>query len=128
MVKNLFFLILAFLFFSCKKENENLHLKYEVSNQLIAEDISEKKNDITEPPPPSSEGIIYLPQEGTFTKDDLEYIKIQIKTNSNSVLDKAKISSKVEFINTGNFRSRKKSMSLQKTIGNNSEKNLAINV
>lgn len=137
MVKNLFFLILAFLFFSCKKEDQNLHLKYEVLNQLIAEDISEskasgynekslykiskpidlkfreklseKKNEIAEPPPPSSEGIIYLPGEGTFTKDDLEYIKIQIKTNSNFTLDTAKITSKVEFIETEKFQRFQKS-------------------
>lgn len=41
MVKNI--LILAFSPFSCKKEYENLHLKYEVLNQLIASDIYENK-------------------------------------------------------------------------------------
>ncbi|QOW11203.1 hypothetical protein Q73A0000_12975 [Kaistella flava (ex Peng et al. 2021)] len=137
MVKNLLILILAFLLFSCKKEDENFHLKYEVLNQLIAADISEnkasgyteeylykiskpidlkfreklseKKNEIIEPTPPSSHGIIYLPENGTFTKDDLAYIKIQIKTNSNFVLDTAKITSKVEFIDTEKFKKFQKS-------------------
>lgn len=114
------------MLFSCKKKDENLDLKYEVLNQLIAEDIAEHKalehnenyiykiskpidlkfrekvidnNDIiVEPPPPSPRGIIYLPQDSTFTKDDLAFIKIQLKTNSNFNLDSNKINSKVEFI------------------------------
>ena len=137
MIKKIFLLILTFFLFSCKKKDQNLDLKYEVLNQIIAEDISEnkasgyteeylykiskpidlkfreklskKKNEIIEPPPPSSHGIIYLPENGTFTKNDLAYIKIQIKANSNFVLDPAKITSKVEFIDTEKFQKFQKS-------------------
>lgn len=43
MIKNLILLFLIVLFFSCKKEDENLDLKYEVLNQIISEDILENK-------------------------------------------------------------------------------------
>ena len=137
MIRSTIFLTLIIILFSCRKKDETLDLKYEVLNQLIDEDIyenkasgyteeylyqiskpihlkfreklPEKKNEITILPPPSSYGIVYLPENGTFTKDDLTYIKIQIKTNSNFILDTAKISSKVEFIDTGKFQKFQKS-------------------
>ena len=137
MIKKLILLFLTVLLFSCKKDDETLDLKYEVLNQIIAEDIyenkasgytekylyqiskpihlrfreklSEKKDEITEPPRPSSRGIVYLPENGTFTKNDLMYIKIQIKANSNFILDTAKITSKVEFIDKGKFQKFQKS-------------------
>lgn len=137
MIKKLILLFLTVLLFYCKKDDETLDLKYEVLNQIIAEDIyenkasgysekylyqisnpidlkfieklSEKKDEIIEPPPPSSHGIIYLPENGTFTKDDLAYIKIQIKANSNFILDTAKITSKVKFIDTEKFQKFQKS-------------------
>lgn len=62
------------------------------------------KNEIIEPSPPSSHGTIYLPENEIFTKDDLLYIKIQLKTNSNFILNPAKITSKVEFIDTEKFQ------------------------
>ncbi|MGA9213549.1 hypothetical protein [Kaistella sp.] len=40
MRKNILFLLLIALLFSCKKKDENLNLKYEVLNQLIADDIA----------------------------------------------------------------------------------------
>lgn len=43
MIKNLILLFLIVLLFSCKKEDENLDLKYEVLNQIISEDILENK-------------------------------------------------------------------------------------
>ena len=137
MIRDTILLFLTVLLFSCKKKDENLGLKYEVLNQLIAEDIAEnkaseytekylykiskpidlkfseklpeKENKIIEPPPPSSNGTIYLPDDGTFTKDDLSYIKIQLKTNSNFVLDTSKITSKVEFIDPEKFQRFQKS-------------------
>lgn len=130
--KNTLFLLLIALLFSCEKKDETLELKYEVLNQLIAEDIAEnkasghtekylykiskpidlkfreivpeKQNKIVEPPPPSSHGTIYLPENGIFTKDDLAYIKIQLNTNSDFILNPAKITSKVEFIDTEKFQ------------------------
>ncbi|WP_226063487.1 hypothetical protein [Kaistella polysaccharea] len=124
MIRSTIFLILIFLLFSCKKKDETLDLKYEVLNQLIDEDIVNDKvfrdansylykilkpSDIAfkvkvtnydEPPPPaSSSGTIYLPEDGIFSKEDLKHIKIQLKTNSNFVLDTARIISKVDFIN-----------------------------
>ena len=114
-----------------------MDLKYEVLNQLIAEDIventasgyteeylykiskpidlkfreklPEKKNEIIILPPPSSNGTIYLPENEFFTKDDLAYIKIQLKTNSNFILNPAKITSKVEFIDPEKFQKFQKS-------------------
>ena len=137
MIKNLILLFLIVLLFSCKKEDENLDLKYEVLNQIISEDIlenkasgytekylykisepidlkfreklSEKENEIIELPPPRSHGIIYLPENGTFTKDDLTYIKIQLNTNSNFAFKPTKIISKVEFIDTEKFKKFQKS-------------------
>lgn len=123
-MRSTIFLILIFLLFSCKKKDETLNLKYEVLNQLIDEDIANDKlfgdannylykilepSDIAfkvkvtnyneSPPPASSSGTIYLPEDGIFSKEDLKYIKIQLKTNSNFVLDTTRITSKVDFIN-----------------------------
>lgn len=137
MLKNLILLFLIVLLFSCKKEDENVDLKYEVLNQIISEDIlenkasgytekylykiskpidlkfreklSEKENEIIELPPPSSHGIIYLPENGTFTKEDLAYIKIQLNTNFNFAFKPTKIISKVEFIDTEKFKKFQKS-------------------
>lgn len=124
MIRSTIFLIFLFLLFSCKKKDETLDLKYEVLNQLIDEDIVNDKvftddnsylykilkpSDIAfkvkvtnydePPPPPSTSGTIYLPEDGIFCKEDLKYIKIQLKTNSNFVLNTARITSKVDFIN-----------------------------
>ena len=138
MRKNILFLLLISLFFfSCEKKDETLDLKYEVLNQLIAEDIAgnkasaytekylykiskpvdlkfreivpEEENKIVEPPPPSSHGTIYLPDNGIFTKDDLAYIKIQLNTNSDFIFKPTKITSKVEFIDTEKFQKFQKS-------------------
>lgn len=130
-MKSLIPVILTFLLICCKKDDLNLDLKYEVLNQLIAEEVAEdkesgypekylykiskpvdvkfgeqlveKKDEISEPPPPRADGTIYLPQDGTFTKEDLAYLKIQLKTNSTFVLNIATITSKVEFIDPEKF-------------------------
>lgn len=107
-MKNIFLLFSSlFLLFSCQQKDENLDLKYEVLNQLIAEYISNDKladtdleyiyhisvpkelnieqkisnslNDEEIPPPP--EGRIHISVDSIFNKQDVESMCLQEKIN-----------------------------------------------
>lgn len=109
------FVILTFVLFSCKKVDENLDLKYEVLNQLIADDLNvdiidnnkylynitipqdltfkEKFSNIynEEKIPPPLFGRVLVVPDSIFTSQDADHIAAQSEINYKFTFNKNKI-------------------------------------